>query len=62
MASSSKIEIEKFNGENFNPWMLKMEYLLVDRDQWVMMNLGTANTGTSTNEWKNLDRKAKSTI
>jgi hypothetical protein len=35
MASSSKIEIEKFNGKIFELWKLKMEDLLVDRDQWI---------------------------
>jgi hypothetical protein len=32
MASNSKMEIEKFNGQNFELWKLNMEYLLVDRD------------------------------
>jgi hypothetical protein len=31
MASSSRIEIEKFNNQNFKPWNLKMEDL-VDRE------------------------------
>jgi hypothetical protein len=53
MVSSSKIEIEKFNGKIFELWKLKMEDLLVDRDQWVMVDLGTAPTGTSTDDWKN---------
>jgi hypothetical protein len=30
MASSSRIEIEKFNGQNFDIWKLKMEDILVD--------------------------------
>jgi hypothetical protein len=34
MASSSRIEIEKFNGQNFELWKLKIEDLLVDREQW----------------------------
>jgi hypothetical protein len=34
---------------------------LVDRDQWIMVDPGTAPTGTSTDDWKKLDRKAKST-
>ena len=34
MASSGKIEIEKFNGQSFELWKLKMEDLLVDKDQW----------------------------
>jgi hypothetical protein len=34
MESSLRIEIEKFNGQNFELWKLKIEYLLVDREQW----------------------------
>ena len=62
MESNSKMEIEKFNGKRFELWKLKMEDLLVDRDQGIIVYLGTAPIGTSTDEWKNLDRKAKSTI
>jgi hypothetical protein len=62
MVSSSKMEIEKFNGKSFEMWKLKMEYLLVDRDQWVTVDPGIAPTGTSVNDWKKLDRKVKSTI
>jgi hypothetical protein len=56
------MEIEKFNGKSFELWKLKMEDLLVDRDQWIMVDPGTAPTGTSTDDWKKLDQKAKSTI
>jgi hypothetical protein len=62
MASNSKIEIEKFNGKRFELWKLKMEDLLVERDQWIMMDPGTAPTGTSTDDWKKLDLKVRSTI
>jgi hypothetical protein len=62
MTSNSKMEIEKFYGKSFELWKLKMEDLLVDRDQWIAVDLGIAPTGTSANDWKNLDRKAKSTI
>jgi hypothetical protein len=62
MASNSKMEIEKFNGKSFELWKLKMEDLLVDRDQWIMVDPGTAPTGTSADDWKKMDRKAKSTI
>ena len=62
MASSSKIKIKKFNGKSFELWNLKMEDLLVDRDQWIMKDPGTSPTGTSTDDWKKLDWKAKSTI
>ena len=62
MASSGKIEIEKFNGQSFELWKLKMEDLLVDKDQWITIDLGTKPTTMSDEDWKKLDRKAKSTI
>jgi len=62
MASNSKMEIEKFNGKSFEAWKLKMEDLLVDRDQWITVDPSTASTGTLTDDWKKLDWKAKRTI
>ena len=62
MASNSKMEIEKFNGKIFELWKLKMKDLLVDRDQWIAVDPGTEPTGTSVDDWKKTDRKAKSTI
>eukprot|EP00253_Pinus_taeda_P034553 PITA_34553 len=62
MASSGKIEIEKFNGQSFELWKLKMEDLVVDKDQWIAVDPGTKPTGVTDEEWKKLDRKAKSTI
>jgi hypothetical protein len=32
MESSSRISIEKFNGQNFELWKIKIEDLLVDRE------------------------------
>eukprot|EP00253_Pinus_taeda_P017377 PITA_17377 len=61
MVSSRKIKIEKFNGQSFELWKLKMEDLLVDKDQWIAVDPGTKPTGVD-EEWKKLDRKAKSTI
>jgi hypothetical protein len=55
MEGNSKMEIEKFNGQSFELWNLNMEDLLVERNQWTMVDLGTAPTGTSTNDWKKLD-------
>jgi hypothetical protein len=52
----------EFNGKRFELWKLKMEDILVDRDQWIMVDPGTAPTGTSADDWKKTDRKAKSTI
>jgi hypothetical protein len=34
MASNSIIEIERFNGQNFELWKIEMEDLLVDREKW----------------------------
>eukprot|EP00253_Pinus_taeda_P034028 PITA_34028 len=62
MASSGKIEIDKFNGQSFELWKLKMEDLLVDKDHWIMVDLGTKPMGVFDEEWKKLDQKAKSTI
>jgi hypothetical protein len=62
MASNSKLEIKKFNGKSFESWKLNMEDMLVDRDQWIAVDPGTARTGTSADDYKKLDRKAKSTI
>jgi hypothetical protein len=46
MASSSRIEIEKLKGKNFDLWKLKMEDLLVDKEQWIAVDPGTQPTGT----------------
>jgi hypothetical protein len=46
MASSSRIDIEKFNGKNFELWKVKMEDLLVDKEQWIVVDPGTQPTGT----------------
>eukprot|EP00253_Pinus_taeda_P006838 PITA_06838 len=42
MASSGKIEIEKFNCQSFELWKIKMEDLLVDKDQGIVVYLGEA--------------------
>eukprot|EP00253_Pinus_taeda_P009750 PITA_09750 len=62
MESSGKIEIEKFNGQSFELWKLNMEDLLVDKDQWIMVDTGTKPMRVFDEEWKKLDRKEKSTI
>eukprot|EP00253_Pinus_taeda_P020546 PITA_20546 len=42
MVSSGKIEIEKFNGQSFELWKLKMEDLLVGKDKWIVVYPGEA--------------------
>jgi hypothetical protein len=48
MVSSSRIEIEKFNGKNFELWKLKLEDLLVNKEQWIVLDPNTQPTGKST--------------
>ena len=62
MASSSRIEIKKFNGKNFELWKLEMEDLLVNKEQWAAMDLGTKPTAMPSEDWDKLDREARSTI
>ena len=62
MGSGRKIEIEKFNGQSFELWKIKMEDLLVDKDQWIAVDPGNKPIAMSDEDWKKLDRKAKSTI
>jgi len=62
MANSGKIEIDKFNGQSFELWELKMEALLVDRDQWIIVDLGTTPTGMSAGDKVKLDQKVKRKI
>jgi hypothetical protein len=45
MTSSSRIDIEKFNNEKFELWKLKMEDLLVEKEQWIIVDPGTQPTG-----------------
>jgi hypothetical protein len=46
MERSSRIKIKKFNGKKFELWKLKMEDLLVDKEQWIVVDPGTQSTGT----------------
>ena len=62
MVSSSRVEIKKFNGQNFELWKLKVEDLLVDKEHWVGMHLGTNPIAMSIEDWEKLDRKVRSTI
>jgi len=55
MVSSGKIEIDKFNGKSFELWKLKMEDLLVDKDQRIAVDLGSKPITMSTDDWVKLD-------
>ena len=53
MVSSSygKLEVEKFNGTNFELWKLKMEDMLEDRDLWEVVSHATKPTKISQVDW-----------
>ena len=61
MVSSSRVEIEKFNSKNFELWKLKMEDLLVDKEQWIAVDLGTQPTGTSSTSTQTIGTQPTST-
>jgi hypothetical protein len=46
MASSSRIDIDMFNGKNFELWNINMEELIVDKEQWIIVDPSTQPTGT----------------
>ena len=45
MKTSSRINIEKFNGQKFELWKLKMEDILLDKEQWIIMDLNSTPIG-----------------
>lgn len=56
------IEIEKYNGQIFGLQKFKMADLLVDKDQWIVVDPSTKPMTMSDEDWKKLDQKANSTI
>ena len=46
MVISSRNEIEKFNGKKFEPWKLKMEDLLVEKEEWIFLDPSAQPTST----------------
>jgi len=62
MVNSGKIEIDKFNGQSFDFWKLNMEDLLLDKDQRIMVDLGTKPMSMSVEDWEKLDQKEKRAI
>jgi len=62
MERSGKIKIDNFNGQSFELWKLKMEDLVVDKYQWVMVDLGTKLLTMFDEHWYKLDQKEKGKI
>ena len=46
MVSSSIIWIENFNSKSFELWKFNMKDLLVDKEQWIIVDPGTQPTST----------------
>lgn len=61
MTSTSRLEMDKFNGTNFELWKLKIEDLLVDRDLQVAISR-TKNFGMKDEERVVSKRKERSLI
>jgi hypothetical protein len=57
-----RIKIEKFNNHNFELLKLKIEDLLVDREQWVVVIPSTIPIGMSREEWEKLEKMERSMI
>ena len=60
MVIISKVEIKKLNGYNFELWNLKMEDILVDKEQWVAIDPSTKPIALSKEDSYTLDRKERS--
>ena len=54
--------MEKFNGQNFEIWKLKMEDIFVDKEQWVVVDPGVKPIVMLKEEWEKLERKVRSMI
>ena len=62
MVNSSRVEINKFNGKKFDLWKLKMENIIVDKEQWVVADLGIKPDAMSIEYWEKLYRRTRSMI
>jgi hypothetical protein len=51
-----------FQCHNFEPWKLKIEDFLVDREKWGIVYLDTMPIGMSTEEWEKIERRERSMI
>ena len=56
------MEVEKFNGTNFELWKLKMEDMLEDHDLWEVTSSATRPATIAQADWDIKDHKAKGLI
>ena len=54
--------VEKFNGNNFELWKLKMEDMLEDRDLWEVTSSATRPATIAQADWDIKDHKARGLI
>ena len=54
MTSSSRIEINKFDDQNFELWKIKMKDVLIDREQCIVVDPSAKPTRTSQEYWEKL--------
>lgn len=62
VASTSRLDIEEFNGMGYELWKLKMENLLEQRNQWLVVQKEKKPNDVSQDEWHRLDKKAWGTV
>jgi RecA-family ATPase len=63
MEEDGKFRVEKFNGQKYQLWKMKMEYYLYQNDLFLPLVRIEKNSMTMKDEeWEVLDRKALGTI
>lgn len=59
--TSGRIDIEKFNGTNFDLWKLKAKDMLVDQDLWIIVS-SNKPPSVKQEDWDLADRKTRGLI
>jgi hypothetical protein len=63
MEEDGKFRVEKFNGQNYQLWKMKMEDYLYHKDLFLPLGgIAKKSTTMKDEEWEVLDRKALGTI
>jgi hypothetical protein len=63
MAEDGKFRVEKFDGQNYQLWKMKMEDYLYQKDLFLPLGgIEKKSTTMKDEEWEVLDRKALGTI
>ena len=63
MEEEGKLKVEKFNGQNYQLWKMKMEDYLYQKDLYLLLGGKSKQSVAMKDEkWEVLDRKALGTI